>query len=199
MQNILFFDTETTGLNNLRKDDIDPVQPMVVQLGMKLDDHTRTERMAVNVLLKPEGRWQVSEGAAKATGIDNKIADAYGCDFIVGCELFLDIIDHADLVVAHNIRYDMTVMRRSIFVYSQLTDQAYSDPFDGKTVCCTMMNCIDLVKAPPFKKGSWKWPKLDTEAYPHFFGEKLEGAHDALIDVRGCARVYYHLLDEGHI
>ena len=30
-----------------------------------------------------------------------------------------------------------------------------------------------------------------------FFGEEISGAHDALVDTRACARVYYHLLDNG--
>jgi DNA polymerase-3 subunit epsilon len=37
-----------------------------------------------------------------------------------------------------------------------------------------------------------KAPKLE-ECIHHFFGETLAGAHDALVDVRACARVYFHL------
>jgi DNA polymerase-3 subunit epsilon len=37
-----------------------------------------------------------------------------------------------------------------------------------------------------------KPPKLE-ECIQHFFSEELPGAHDALIDARACARVYFHL------
>lgn len=195
MPNVLFFDTETTGLKLDKYPDTDPKQPMPVQLGMKLDASDRIERAAFNFCIKTEG-WIVNPRAAEITGIDNKIADSYGIDLITAVEAFLDMVEHADYVVAHNISFDVTVMRRAVFVYCQKTEQEYKDPFLGKTLCCTMLNSIDLVKATPMRYGRWKWPKLE-EAVWHFFGEKLDGAHDALVDVRGCAKVYYHLIDLG--
>ena len=38
-----------------------------------------------------------------------------------------------------------------------------------------------------------KMPKLE-EAIWHFFQEKLEGAHDALVDAKACGRLYFHLV-----
>jgi DNA polymerase-3 subunit epsilon len=32
-----------------------------------------------------------------------------------------------------------------------------------------------------------------SECITHFFNEDLTGAHDALVDVRACARVFFHL------
>ena len=37
-----------------------------------------------------------------------------------------------------------------------------------------------------------KSPKLE-ECIEHFFGEKLSGAHDAMVDVGACKRVYFNL------
>lgn len=196
MTNVLFFDTETTGLKKDKLADTHASQPLPVQIGMKLDAGDGIERGAFNYCLRPEDRWQVSAKAAEITGIDNKVADTYGCHFIVGVEMFLEMIENADYVVAHNIAFDVTVMRRSAFVYAEMTGQDYVDPFAGKTLACTMLNSVDLVKATPMRYGRYKWPKLE-ECMWHFFGEKLEGAHDALVDVRGCARVYYHLRDLG--
>jgi hypothetical protein len=36
---------------------------------------------------------------------------------------------------------------------------------------------------------------LLAECVKHFFGEDLAGAHDALVDVRACARVFFRLRD----
>ena len=55
------------------------------------------------------------------------------------------------------------------------------------------------MKMPPTEKmlrsryrDQFKAPKL-AEACRYFFGEDLVGAHDALVDVRACARLYFHL------
>jgi len=37
-----------------------------------------------------------------------------------------------------------------------------------------------------------KPPKLE-ECIRHFFGEELDGAHDAMVDVVACRRVFFHL------
>ena len=37
-----------------------------------------------------------------------------------------------------------------------------------------------------------KSPKL-SECVQHFFSEEMIGAHDAMVDVRACARVFFHL------
>lgn len=195
--NTLFFDTETTGLTRQNKPHIHPDQPMPVQIGVKLDAPNTNEMGAANVLIQTNtvdgvAPWIVSEGAFKATGIDNQRADTYGIHLVTGMEMFLDFLDNSDVVVAHNINYDIVVMRRAMKVYCDVTGQEYRDPFDGKQLVCTMLASQDIVKAPPKRNGEWKWPKLE-ECVEHFFKEKLEGAHDALVDVRACARVYYHL------
>lgn len=195
MHNTLFFDTETTGLVKDNYSAVHPKQPMPMQLGMKLDAHNRIERAAMNFLIKPQG-WHIEPKASEITGITDDLAEEFGVHFITACEMFLDMIGNAQIVVAHNINFDMTVMRRSIFVYSEMVGIDFVDPFEGKTLICTMLGSLDIVKATPKRNGQWKWPKL-KEAIKFFFNEELEGAHDALVDVRGCSRVYYELLDMG--
>jgi DNA polymerase-3 subunit epsilon len=196
-----FFDTETTGLVSENKPPLDPGQPMPVQLGFKLDAHDMTEMSAGNVLIQTNtcasfGPWIVNPKAAEVTGIDNKIADEYGVHLISAVEIFLDTIALADTVVAHNINFDKVVMRRAMKVYCDETGQKYSDPFEGKKMVCTMFGSQNIVKAMPKRRGQWKWPKLE-EAMKHFFNESIEGAHDALVDVRATARVYYQLIKIG--
>jgi DNA polymerase III subunit epsilon len=195
MSTTLFFDTETTGLVSDRYEPTHPRQPMPMQLGMKIDAANRNEMMACNTLIRPEG-WSIEAKASEITGITDEMATDYGTHLITACELFLDMVENADVIVAHNINFDITVMRRAVFVYCQETGQEYKDPFEGKTLICTMLASLNLVKATPKRNGQWKWPKL-SEAIKFFFNEELEGAHDALVDVRACARVYYELLDEG--
>jgi DNA polymerase-3 subunit epsilon len=42
--------------------------------------------------------------------------------------------------------------------------------------------------------GSFKQATL-SEAYEFFTGKKLEGAHDAMVDVRACMEVYFSCID----
>ena len=60
---------------------------------------------------------------------------------------------------------------------------------------CTMKSTTDICRIPS-PRGGYKWPKLG-EAYKHFFGEELQGAHDAMNDVRAAMRIYFHLKNGG--
>ena len=115
-------------------------------------------------------------------------------------EMFLDMVKHAEIIVANNASFDITVMRRAAYVYADWIGEDYEDPFEGKTVICTMLASLHIVKAPHKNggkmRGQWKWPRLE-ECVKFFYNEELEGAHDALVDVRACSRVYYTLLDDG--
>jgi len=194
--NVLFFDTETTGLNNDKKPPTDPCQPMPMQLGLKLDGLERREVGAISTMVKTHGRWTPHPKAVNVHGISAPVADAYGTELITAYELWTDYVAAADILVAHNANYDITVMRRAAKVYAEDTETEYQDPFEGKKVICTMLACIDIVKAPPRRNGQWKWPKLE-ECTQHFFGHGVEGAHDALSDVKATAKVFYHLMDIG--
>lgn len=193
--NTLFFDTETTGLVKDRYDATDPRQPMPIQIGMKLDAVNRREMMAANYLIIPDG-WSMDAKASEITGLTDDMAKDYGTHLITGVEFFIDMVRNSDVLVAHNANFDITVMRRAAKVYYDEIGEEYSDPFEGKTLICTMLASIDIVKALPKRNGQYKWPRLE-ECIKFFFNEKLEGAHDALVDVRACARVYYELLDGG--
>lgn len=194
--NVLIFDTETTGLVRRNLDPTDPKQPMLVQLGLKLDAFDRKEMGATNMLIKTNGNWTISQEATNVHGITDALADKYGTELISAYEIFLDYIAATDVVVAHNASFDIIVMQRAGQVYAEQTGTPYRDPFEDKKVICTMLACTPIVKARPKRNGQWKWPKLE-ECMQYFFGESIEGAHDALVDVRACGRVFYHLIDTG--
>jgi DNA polymerase-3 subunit epsilon len=193
--NILFFDVETTGLKDDKKPAIDPCQPMPFLLGMKLDMPNGREAGAFNVMIKT-GEWEISPGAQAIHKITKEMADEYGIHLVTAVENFLDCVEAAQIVVAHNMAFDAVVMQRATYVYHEMMGTKFVDPFEGKTMICTMLAALDIVKAKPKRYGTWKWPKL-VECMKHFFNEDLEGAHDALVDVRACARVFYQLRVEG--
>ena len=63
---------------------------------------------------------------------------------------------------------------------------------------CTMKAALPIINLPPSEKmlaagfNRPKQPRL-SECIQHFFGQEMDGAHDAINDVRACARVYLHL------
>lgn len=140
--------------------------------------------------MKPDG-WTIPEDATKIHGITTEDCEKYGLSILSVLGLFGKWCEIADILIAHNISFDL-----SRIIY-------HRDKHDLKTKVllptrsfCTMQTTTNICKLPG-KYDSYKWPKLQ-EAYKHFFGENFDGAHDALADVKACARVYFHLLQNPH-
>jgi len=55
---------------------------------------------------------------------------------------------------------------------------------------CTMQSSTDFCKISG--NYGYKWPKLQ-ELHMELFGFPFEGGHDALVDVRACAKCYFQL------
>lgn len=189
---ILFFDTETTGFPKPSIED--PAHAMPVQIAYKLDDDACVERMSCSTLIKTGGEWEIGAKAQEIHGISAEQCDAYGVPLESAMRQFGHALMAADLVVAHNIKFDMAIVRRAFWVACQRKGAPFKDPFANKPVYCTLQNAIHAVNLPG-RNGQPKWPKLE-ECMQHFFGESIVGAHDALVDTRACARVYYRLREE---
>ena len=55
----------------------------------------------------------------------------------------------------------------------------------------------DICKIPPPRGSGYKWPKLE-EAYRILVDPVgFEGAHDAMVDVEACRKVFYALKNGG--
>jgi len=188
------FDTETTGLlpkqfsmspANL------PKLPHIVQLASILFDTVSGEEQgSFNVIVKPEG-YVVPPESSAIHGITHEQAMDEGVPLSTAVEMFSSFKKQSKGMIAHNIEYDMRIMA---IAFARLG-------LDGSEVLrfpkkCTMKASTEICKIP----GNWgyKWPKLG-EAYKIFFDEELEGAHDALVDIRATVRIYRHLRGLGVI
>ncbi len=181
---ILFFDTETTGKYLFKSPITDPGQPHLVQIGMILDD------LEGNTIEEYETIIRVAEinipiSAAEIHGITTAIANAQGIDVRIAIAKFNDFWEKSNRIVAHNVDFDMKVMRSAFF-------RLGVEPlFKMTPTYCTMQHSTDVLKLPG--RYGYKWPKLD-EAYRVLVDpEGFEGAHNALNDVRACRKVYYAL------
>lgn len=201
---ILFFDTETTGKVDRRKEPQDPAQPDLVQLAAILTDDDLNEVASLNCIIFPT-RWEIPVEAANVHGISQEKAKKYGIALPTALTGFLDLAGLADRFVAHNIEFDQIIMRRAP---ARIRETATGDrlvkllglgddPFDGKECRCTMKAAKPILKLPNRNPGindAYKFPKLE-ECIRHFFNEGIENAHDALADVRATIRLYRALCD----
>ena len=196
---ILFFDTETTGI---RKNGF---LPRVVHIGALLTDNNGKTISELNVLLKPEGFTEVPVEASNVHGFTTELVKEYGISREIGLMAFFELVDKADILVAHNIEYDLDLMNIEIdqFIGDHGVKDLWRICLGQPQVYCTMLNTRDLIELPLsaaqasfFKdKGidqQYKNPRL-SEAYQHYFGKDFDNAHDAMADVRACADIYFKL------
>lgn len=179
----LFFDTETTGKADMRSPATAKHQPYIVQLGAILCEDGGRERASVSLIIKPDG-WKIPQEAADIHGITDAIAEACGVPIISALSVLSMLALRADTVIAHNLDFDLFVAAAAFHRIGKESRLAKMQRF------CTMKATTELCRLPG--RYGFKWPKLE-EALDILLQEKLEGAHDAMADTRGCARLYFHL------
>ena len=188
---ILFFDTETTGFPDMNARARAPHQPHIVQLAAILEDGSAVQADAYNVIIKPDG-WTIPAEAAAVHGITTERALAVGIPEREAAAKLLTMIRAAELVVAHNITFDKFIALIAMRRFDLITD-ADDAWWKGLNTRCTMRELTPFCKLPNMNGySSYKWPKLQ-EAHKHCFGTEFDGAHDALADVRACAKLFYWL------
>lgn len=189
--NILFFDTETTGKYDFKLPPDHPIQPRLVQLAAILRDGDGKARATVDVIIKPEN-WHISEEVARIHGITEEIAINFGVPVRTAAFLFNNLCYQADLLVAHNLDFDRSVL---LSVYHSL---GVGNRLARMNRFCTMRTAAPVLKLSNGNqqdKHSYKWPKLQ-ECMRFFFGEEFAG-HNALEDTIACMRVYDALREMG--
>ena len=201
MSAIILWDTETSSLPERSLSFDDPRQPHMMQLAaIQLDGETLEETASFCVLVKPTEKYKVDPMAFKAHGISWERADALGVPLHAALVLFANLRHTAGEAVAHNISFDRTITE---IAFARLGKQ----PSKGwpPKMTCTCEGSADLVALPPtarmLKAGidkKYKTPNL-TELHEFLFGEGFEGAHDALADVRACARCFVDMRKKGQI
>jgi DNA polymerase-3 subunit epsilon len=191
----LFFDTETTGVKSYRNPGF---VPRLVQLGAILQDlETRRVLAELNLIIAPEGN-EIPEGASKVHGITTEMAERFGVGMEGVDQIFAEIVTMADIIVAHNIAFDLDILKDNLPTSSLLAGS--KQPF------CTMEASRYIIKAPltprqlatpHLQEHPFKSPGL-METHQHFLGRPFDGAHDAMADIRACRDVFLQLIERGH-
>lgn len=172
---ILVFDFETTGLIPripfLLNPEVLKEMPHAVQFAFSMMD---TETVNFNFYLKVP----VPIENSSIHGVTKEISDA-GVDFSEAFGVFLNLYNQCDKLVAHNIDFDVRMLR------IECARRNIPIKFDDSKHYCTMLEGSKVW-------GRKKWPKL-AELYHHFYGAIPDGMHNASVDVKACMQCYVAL------
>jgi DNA polymerase-3 subunit epsilon len=195
---ILVFDTETTGIpsRELNHKLDHPDYPWPVSFAGILFGPDRQVIEEVHHLIQPGEGWAMQDGALAHHGITLERAAVEGIPLREALDHYARLREACTVIAGHHVSYDRQILRSALMRCPGGADFATGDAGKGRwTVHCTMKLTAGVLRDQGDK---WKWIKLE-EAYRHFFGEDMEGAHDAMNDVRACARILFHLADTGVI
>lgn len=189
---ILTYDTETTGLPDFKARSNDPAQPHLVQIALIMAQDDGAEVEAIEHIIRPDG-WTISAEMTAIHGISQERAMDEGIPERDATELFISLQAKARMRVAHNESFDRRIMR--IAMTRAGIERDFIELVEARPSYCTCNKAKPIVNLPPTERmiaAGFKGPKSPSlsECIAYFFKEALDGAHDALVDARACARLY---------
>ena len=183
---LLFYDTETSGMPHWSMPSDDPVQPHIVQLAAALvGEKSRKTYQVINLTSKPSG-WVIDPNTTRIHGIDNFMAQDVGVSEKAVISCFCLMVDRADIHIAHNNNFDYRIIRIAIKRFIEPQAPGSCDEWKAMDKYCTMNNSQKKINQ-----------KSLANCYQFFTNKPLQGAHNAMIDVKACMRVYFGLQDLG--
>jgi len=186
----LFFDTETTGLPKDRHAPLTESDqwPHLVQVAWVL--YKGEQPISSESHLIYPGGYVIPEAATEVHGISTVQAAMEGTSVKLVLQRFKEALQKADYVIAHNLEFDANIIGAEMVRMGQ-------QPFlGGQGHICLMKRSTQFCAIK--RRWGYKWPKLE-ELHQKLFGEGIDGAHDALVDVKACARCFFKLGQAGII
>jgi len=186
MSNLLFIDTETSGLpGSINKSFKDLKNwPRIVQIAWILYDNYQILKKEASYIIKPEN-FEISKKAQKVHKITQQRAELEGICINEILPEFIDDLRNANILIGHNINFDLNVIKSEL-----LRNSLYDDSLFDKEIHDTMIESTKYCRIPG--KNGYKWP-TQKELYKILFDKKIRGLHDALKDARVTAKCFYRL------
>lgn len=174
---MIIFDTETTGLIKANIVDLDK-QPKIIEFAaIKLDDKTLEEVGRIEFLVNP--KEPLDKFIVKLTGItDAKIKNEKS--FEHHYEKLADFFLGEKYLIAHNIAFDMGMLKNDLARIGRLTQFPYP-PIQ----ICTVVQTFQI-----------KGYRLNlSKMHQHLFGEDFPEAHRAMNDVEALTKCVKNLIN----
>lgn len=177
----LIIDTETTGFPHWKSDLDDPKQPGLLELAFELYCHERREVM-VSFASLIDCKIPIPDDVIKIHGINEGMINKFGIPEKSALQIFDDVIQHADRIVAHNLNFDRRIMK---IAFCRVGIEC--DKLNDIDKFCTMLKSTPILKLPGVY--GHKWPTLE-EAYQRLVDvEGLKKTHRAYYDVVACRKI----------
>ncbi len=185
----LFFDTETTGLPKKWDAPVTDLDnwPRLVQIAWLYFDEQGNEITNRSAIIKPEG-FSIPKESADVHGISTEMAMKQGIALEKILKEFSEMTGKTKFLVAHNMSFD-----EKIIDAEYLRKGIQKSLFSPKKIC-TKESSTKFCKLPG--NYGYKWPSL-SELHVKLFDCDFEDAHDALIDVKACAKCFFELKNRG--
>jgi DNA polymerase III subunit epsilon len=187
----VIFDCETTGLPKNWQAPISDLDnwPRAIQIAWSLYDKMDRQLESTVHLVQPDG-FIIPSDVQRIHHITTARARAEGKKLIDVLLELSSTIDKAEVLVAHNLRFDEKVLSAE---YLRMNLRL---PFPNKKRFCTMEKTTGICRIPGSR--GYKWPSL-SQLYGELFKVRLEDAHDAGADVAACAKCFFELKQRGLI
>jgi len=182
----LIFDSESTNFPIWGKPSGGDDQPHLVQLAaLLMDDETQEVLDSMDVIIAPNG-WESCPEALETHGITKERAMEEGISEEEAIILFMALWLRCDIRVAHNTTFDNRMIRIALKRYCPdlVSDEVWKDKTQ---YFCTLQKSKKIMGG----KSGHTLP----EAYKHFTGKEMEGAHNAMCDAKACMAIYYAMMD----
>lgn len=192
---ILFYDVECTGLPLYSERSTHERQPRVFQLAAELCIEATGETIAeLNHFILPCG-WTIPEDVVQLTGVTTELALMKGVAADLVLPEFIGLWQQAGMRAGHNEKFDARLIRIELvrsptFANQLVAGVPFEDHWKAAPSFCTQGGSTKIVNAGRPAGDKKKTASL-SEAYMHFTGKTLDGAHDAMVDVRAAKAVYY--------
>lgn len=188
----LIFDTETTGLPLDYNASITNVNnwPRVVQIAWACYNDEWILLEEFDYIIYPKD-FKIPIKASLIHGITQKIAKEKWEELDKILDKFTGHCNESSLIICHNYDFDSKVIWSEYIRYNKY------NPLNDKDKFCTMLAWVDICKIPR-TKNKYKFPTLN-ELYIKLFNKSFINAHDALADVRACAKCFFQIYNQNHL
>lgn len=200
---ILVFDTETT---NILPKNVPIMRqylkmfPYIVQLSFVLYDTELDKIDFYDYVINIPDNIEITPESIELHGITREVMNEKGIDINVALYEFKKCYLSCDTLVAHNLKFDNTMI--TIESMRNIMGRIINIIDPKKTHYCTMNNSINLCNIV-VKKGYKTYKKFPKQLELHnvLFTENIdeEKLHDSSVDILLCLRCYFMMIYEKDI